>query len=411
MYRGYRLALFLLCTTFVAVGLVVASIGPALPALAHQTDRTLAQLGTLFIAMFGGGLLAQTLSGPISDRFGRRVVLVTASAMFGGAALAMSFSTRLSIVLVFATLLGIGYGGTSLSVNVLSSELTPHRRASTLNLVNVFFGAGAIAGPLFAGLALEWWGTPLPALQTGAVMALLIAPAAALVALPTSHRDASATVKPATTATAGTAGTAGTASQEMHETHAASRVSSAFVWGAAVLIAIYAGSESSVGSWMPVYLRRTTTLSDVQAATITSVFWASLCAGRVLAVILGLRVTADRLLMASFVATAVGAGLLLAGHGLVWLTVIGLLVLGLAFGPIYPTIMAVVTAAYPRTAGAAASRLGALASIGGMILPSAHGFLLTRVGTWSSVAVTFAATIAMLLGWVVIQQRRTAGPA
>lgn len=392
MYRGYRLALFLLCTAFVAVGLVVASIGPALPALAHQTDRSLAQLGTLFIALFGGGLLAQTLSGPISDRFGRRVVLVIASAMFGSAALAMSFSTHLWIVLVFATLLGIGYGGVSLSVNVLSSELTPHRRASTLNLVNVFFGVGAIAGPLFAGLALEWWGTPLPALQTGAVMALLIAPAAALVDLPASPRASSATAA-------------------VNETSTVPHVSSAFVWGAAVLIAIYAGSESSVGSWMPIYLRRTTTLSDVQAATITSVFWASLCAGRVLAVIVGLRVSADHLLMASFVTTAAGAGLLLAGHGVVWLTVMALLVLGLAFGPIYPTIMAVVTAAYPRTAGAAASRLGALASIGGMILPSAHGFLLTRVGTWSSVAVTFAAALVMLLGWMAIQQRRTAGPA
>ena len=396
MYRGYRLTLFLLCTAFVAVGLVVASIGPALPALARQTDRTLAQLGTLFIALFGGGLLAQSLSGPISDRFGRRVVLVVASAMFGSAALAMSFSTRLSIVLLFATLLGIGYGGVSLSVNVLSSELTPHRRASTLNLVNVFFGAGAIAGPLFAGLALEWWGTPLPALQTGAALALLIAPAAALVDLPVSPRLSTAT--PTTQE-----------SQDTRERTTEPGVSSAFVWSAAVLIAIYAGSESSVGSWMPIYLRRTTTLNDVQAATITSVFWASLCAGRVLAVIVGLRMAADRLLMASFVASAVGAGVLFAGHGVVWLTALGLLVLGLAFGPIYPTIMAVVTAAYPRTAGAAASRLGALASIGGMILPSAHGLLLTRVGTWSSVAVTFAAALTMLLGWMATQARRTAG--
>jgi MFS transporter, FHS family, L-fucose permease len=385
MYSGYRLTLLLLCTTFTAVGLIVSSIGPALPELARQTGRSLATLGTLFIALFGGGLLAQVLSGVISDRFGRRIILVTSSAMFGSGALALSLSTRLAAVLVFAGLLGLGYGGVSLSVNVLSSELTPHRRASTVNLVNVFFGVGGILGPLLAGLALDWWGTPLPALQSGALLLILVAPVAAFVALPSAHEAPSASARGASTATLA--------------------LSSAFVWSSAILLLVYAGSEASVGSWTPVYLRRTTLLDPAEAAAITASFWASLCVGRVLAVVVGLRVSAERLLTVSFVASVAAAALLLAGHGTVWLTVSALALLGLAFGPVYPTIMAIVTAAYPRAAGAAAGRLGALASIGGMILPSLHGLLLTRVGTWSSVAVTLATTCVMLFGWMAIRHR------
>ena len=34
----------------------------------------------------------------------------------------MSLSTRLPLLLVFASVMGLGYGGLSLSVNVLSSE-------------------------------------------------------------------------------------------------------------------------------------------------------------------------------------------------------------------------------------------------------------------------------------------------
>ena len=186
MYTGYRVTLLLLCTAFVSVGLVIAALGPALPELARQTDKSLAQLGTLFIALFGGGLLAQSLSGVLADRFGRRIVLVLCAAMFGASALVMSLSTRLPLLLVFASLVGLGYGGISLSVNVLSSELTPHRRASTVNLVNVFFGVGAILGPLLAGLAIEWWGTPIPALQAGAALALIVSPVAAFVDMPAS---------------------------------------------------------------------------------------------------------------------------------------------------------------------------------------------------------------------------------
>jgi fucose permease len=387
MYTGYRVTLLLLCTAFVAVGLVIASIGPALPELARQTDKSLAQLGTLFIALFGGGLLSQTLSGILADRFGRRIVLVICAAMFGLAALVMSVSTRMPLLLVFATIVGLGYGGISLSVNVLSSELTPHRRASTVNLVNVFFGVGAIAGPLLAGLALEWWGTPIPALQVGAVLALIVSPAAAFVDLPASAaRGSHATPVSAPAATVGA-------------------MSSAFVWSCAVIVMLYAGSEAAVGSWTPVYLERTTRLDAVRAAAITSAFWAALCGGRIVAAVAGLRLSADRLLTVSYAAAAIGAGLVLAGHGIVWLTVIGLTVLGFAFGPLYPTMMAVVTAASPHAAGAAASRIGVLAAIGGMILPSLHGFLIARVGTWTSAAVTAAIVMTMLLGWMAIRRR------
>lgn len=409
MYRGRRVALSLFCYTFVATGLVVAALGPALPELARQTQRPLAQMGAIFVALFGGGLVAQLASGAIADRFGRRVILVTASALFGGGALAMSLSTQLSVMLVFATIFGLGYGGLSLSVNVLSSELTPHRRASTVNLVNVFFGLGAIAGPLFSGLALEWWGTPRPALQTGAVLALLVAPIAAFVALPTVHHRPSDDGPDDLDSGAGAAANAHATATAVSaaRTNEAAR-STAFVWASAVLLLLYAGTESAVGSWMPVYLRRTTTLDPAQAATITSAFWASLCAGRVLAVIIGLRLSAERLLTGSFVAALVGAALLLAGHGTVAITVFALCVLGLAFGPLYPTVMAVVTAAYPQKAGAAASLLGAGASIGGMILPAAHGVLLTHVGAWTSPAMTLVTAAVMLLGWLALhhQQQR-----
>jgi fucose permease len=405
MYTGYRVTLLLLCTAFVSVGLVIASLGPALPELARQTDKSLAQLGTLFIALFGGGLLAQWLSGILADRFGRRIVLVIAAAMFGVSALVMSVSTRLPLLLVFASVMGLGYGGVSLSVNVLASELTPHRRASTVNLVNVFFGVGAIAGPLFAGLAIEWWGTPIPALQIGATLMLFVSPLAALVELPAS---ASAAASAAATAAHESPGAlVSEAMTPAIDTSArgAAAMSSLFVWSSAVVVGLYAGSEASVGSWTPVYLERTTSLDAVQAAAITSAFWAALCAGRIAAAVAGLRLSSDRLLTVSYAAAAGGAALVLAGHGIVSLTAIGLIVLGFAFGPIYPTMMAVVTALSPRAAGAAASRLGVLASVGGMILPSLHGLLIARIGTWTSAAVTTAIVMSMLLGWLAIRRR------
>src|SRR5262249_43504431 len=147
-----------------------------------------------------------------------------------------------------------------------------------------------------------------------------------------------------------------------------------------LLILLYVGSEASVGGWTPIYLARSLNLDSSRAATITSMFWLSLCVGRLLGTVGGFHLTAERLLLVSVVAAVTGALLLLAGHGWLWLTVLALIVLGLAYGPIYPTMAAIVTARAPHMAGTAMSRMGILASIGGMGLPWLYGLLLMKVG-------------------------------
>ncbi len=47
----------------------------------------------------------------------------------------------------------------------MTSELVPERRASAVNLVNMFFGVGAVVGPLVVSVLLE---------RTGAIAARLV---------------------------------------------------------------------------------------------------------------------------------------------------------------------------------------------------------------------------------------------
>ncbi len=397
MYAGQQLALVVMCAAFVASGCVMAALGPTLPDLARQTNHTLVELGSIFTAIFGGGLLAQMLGGPISDRFGRRVVLIVSAAAFGSATFAMSLSTHLPLMLVAASVLGFGYGGSTLSVNVLASELTPHRRAATLNLVNVFYAIGAIAGPLFAGRALAWWGTARPALWAGAALMLVVAPGA-LAALPALHAAAPAKDAPSSSASPALA------SVTLTGRFASSVLPAPFMWTAGLLILLYVGSEASVGGWTPVYLVRSVDIDSSRAATITSMFWLSLCVGRLLGTVGGFHLAAERLLLISIVGAVTGALLLLLGHGWLWLTVLALILLGLAYGPIYPTMAAIVTARAPHLAGTAMSRMGVLASIGGMGLPWLHGVLLTNVGTIASPAQTLTLATGMAAMWALFHR-------
>lgn len=389
MYSGQRVALFVLCGAFVGDGLIIASIGPILPELARQTGRSLAEMGTLFIAQFGGGLLAQVLAGRASDRWGRRVVLIIAGLLFSFSAVAMTVSTRLSAMLAFMTMLGIGFGGVGLAVNILASELTPHRRAATLNLVNLFYAVGAIAGPLLAGRMLVWTGSARPAMWIGAALLLALMPVAMRVTLPAM----------ATRETRSDA-----------ETSHGAQIPPHFIWTSGVLLLLYIGSEAAVGGWTPTYLARSTGVDAARAATLTSVFWISLCAGRGLGTLGGLHLPAGRLLSLSLALAVAGAITLTAAHGLLAPTIVALVLLGLAFGPIYPTVVAIITARYQHAAGAAMSRLGSVAQLGGMVLPAIFGWLMTHAGTVSGAWLLLGVAVAMAALWMVIDPGRSGRP-
>jgi MFS family permease len=257
-----RFTLIVLCAIFLADGIVMAAIGPTLPDLARQTGRSLGEVGRVFIAVFGGSLLAQVLGGPISDRFGRRVVLVLGLLLFGVGAAGMAASHRMLWLLSAAIVAGIGYGGCTLAVNVIASEIAPERRASTVNLVNLFYAMGAIAGPLIAGALIEARGSALATLGIGSALLLLLVPISLRgVAIDHTRRDVHET---ADTRAVGVGLDAATP----------------FIAALGLLLALYVGSEASLGAWAPVYLQQSTPLDAAGATTATAAFWVAPARGR-----------------------------------------------------------------------------------------------------------------------------------
>lgn len=393
-----RFTLVVLCGIFLADGIVMAALGPTLPDLARQTGRSLAEVGRVFIAVFGGSLLAQILGGPISDRFGRRLVLVLGLLLFGLGTAGMVASHRMLWLLAAAIVAGIGYGGCTLAVNVLASELAPERRASTVNLVNLFYAMGAIAGPLIAGALLEAHGSALATLGIGSALLLILVPVSLRgIAIDHLGRQRHTAVAP-------------------HAVHVTLGAATPFIAALGVLLALYVGSEASLGAWAPVYLQQSTSLDAAGATTATAAFWVALCGGRLLAAIAGVRMSAERLFLASLVGAAAGGLLLVAGHGLTSTSVVALAFLGLTFGPIYPTGIAIVTGRFAGTAGAATSRIGLVAALGGMALPWLQGVVLTRSGTRASAWLTLGVLVAMTAVWPLVRRvdprarDRTASP-
>lgn len=174
------------CGIFFVAGIIVAGFGPALPDLAANTGSSLAAAGSLISALFVGALVSQIFVGPIQDRFGVRPVLMAGLVVIAVGVAAATLSTSLAPAWGFMLFAGLGDGVLIVGVNVMVALVFASRSVMALNLSNVFFGIGAVAGPAFAGFAKAQWGTAVPVLWLAAGAFALLALAVPLLRVPRS---------------------------------------------------------------------------------------------------------------------------------------------------------------------------------------------------------------------------------
>ena len=70
--------------------------------------------------------------------------------------------------------------------------------------------------------------------------------------------------------------------------------------------------------------------------------------------------------------------------------------MGLCFGPVFPTTLAVITAAFPQAQGTATSIVLGIGNTGGIVLPWLMGVLLTRHSPLSGTLLVLAGTLSMV---------------
>ena len=95
--------------------------------------------------------LAGPLLGNLSDRFGRRPVLLLAMAALGSNFLLMGLATSLWVLFVGRMLSGI-FGATFSTASAYIADVTePERRGQAFGLIGAAFGIGFILGPVLGG--------------------------------------------------------------------------------------------------------------------------------------------------------------------------------------------------------------------------------------------------------------------
>lgn len=136
-------------------GMIAAMLGTILPDLSQRFSLTPKQNGTIALTQAIGLIIASLMVGPIIDVQGKKIGLILGLALITIALFLLPKSSGFGQIATYLFILGLGGGIIVTGANALVSDISPERRGTTLNLLNLFFGLGGLATPFISANLLK----------------------------------------------------------------------------------------------------------------------------------------------------------------------------------------------------------------------------------------------------------------
>ena len=362
---GVRLLTAIAFSVSFLYALYLGAFGLILPAVGETFGLGAAIQGRLFLTSFFGSALGVLLGGYLSDRFGRKpVVLFGLGAVIIGMTL-LGSATSFSAVLIGAPLIGAGGAAAQTVATALISDLYSARRAFYVNAMQTAFSIGAVlASPLMQGL-LSLGGTWRTLYLTLEILAAAVFVFLTLCCVP-SLRAENAEDK----ATAG-----------MNFALVGALLRQPAVILFCLSGALYAGAEVAFFSWMPTFLQKELPGGAGYAGYAVSIFWIAMSVGRALtgSVVHRFPLRRLRFFLAFGGAVTATLTLLLLSP---FLVMTGVVLTGLCFSGIFGLLLAEGGGRYPNAAGTIIGLIAASSSFGAALISFAVGALAGAGYSW-----------------------------
>ena len=248
---------------FMMFAMTTDSAGVIIPEVIREFHLSMAEGGAFHYATMAGIALAGLGLGFLADRLGRKATIILGLVLFAANAFLFLAGNRFEIFLVLLLISGLSIGifktGALALIGDISTSTQSHTRV--MNMVEGFFGTGAIIGPaivtqlLLRGASWKWL------FALAGVLCILLIVVAALVKYP--HKVRPAEARATVSATVGMM---------------ANPFALAFSAGAM----LYVGVETAIYVWMPTLLQGYKGPNPLLATYALSVFFILRAAGRFL---------------------------------------------------------------------------------------------------------------------------------
>ncbi len=395
--RPDSIAMTTLLTVLVAYGALSNNmVLPALPALASvfQVPGGVAML--VIPAFFLGFGTGQLFFGSLSDRFGRRPVLLMGLGLYTLATAACIMAPDMETLMIIRVIQGIAAAPTQvLARAIVRDYFAPAGAAKMLSVMSAALAIASALAPLAGGLLLAWfgWQAIFAALAMIGGVTLLLVWFGLAESLPRLDPEA---INPGRIAA-------------NYNNLARNRIFSGYTLTFAVafgaMYAFHAGSAfvfiDLLGFGPEIY----------------GLFLAFVLSGYFLGTVISARVTVRigfrRLVAAGIMISVIGAGAMLAlvlgGHTSVLTILIPQFIFMLGFGLVFPNAIAGALAPFPEKAGAASALLGFTQQSAGAIMVTLLGALATGSAVPMAACIFAGAVISVACFVLIVPKPAAAG--
>ena len=315
------------------------------PSVLTSIVQSPVQQGFLLSSLFLFFPLSSVLSGVVSDRVGKKTVLIVAGLFlavpFAITALFDPFWIRVLSVLLF----GFGIGALDSQISAFLADTHPGRERSVINIAQASLSIGAAVGPFLIAMAFRF----NPELQVNVLLWIVAAGTLTMVLGFFFLRDGH------TAAVQTRGGFKRVLSDPM---------------GRLLLVAmfLYVAPEMGTAGWLPTYAELHLALSSGSAPLSLTLFWAGLGFSRVLVGFLIHDVGDTQLLKAVLFLTLLARILVFTLNRTVASMVL-FFVIGAGMGAVWPTLVAMIGRRFKRNSGSA---VGLIVGTGGLAVPVVH---------------------------------------
>ncbi len=294
-------------------GVTAAMLGTLMPTF-HLTD---AQNGSVAFAQAIGLVIASVSVGPLIDKRGKKVALLLGLALIAVALFILpNAAADPRLLMAFFLLLGLGGGIVVTGASALASDVSEARRASVMNISNLFFGLGGFATPFIMAHLLG--GDPVRLCYLAAVLTTITLLASIATKMPAPRNTG-----------------AGTAVEE------GAVYTRPVLYLLALFLFLYVACEVGVWNWLNKYLIGRGVPEGRALDIVSFGFALGLLFGRLVVSRVLIKVSSLNVTLASAILMAATTYLMLrtTDPTVAWIAVF---CAGLAMAPVFPTVLAIV---------------------------------------------------------------------
>ena len=356
-----NLLLAIIYLSFISLGLPDGLLGAAWPTMCLEMDVPVSYAGLISVTIAGGTIISSLLSDRLTLRFGTGKITAVSVAMTAMALLGFSVTKSYWMLFVWAIPYGLGAGSVDASLN---NYVALHYASRHMSWLHCMWGLGATTGPYLMGYALSaghGWNAGyryVAFLQMGLTAILLLSLKIWKERRTDTSGEKTAQRKPLSL-------------KEILAIPGAKEVMIGFFCCCAV--------ENTAMLWASTYLVRQTGMNEELAASLGSLFFIGMTAGRFVGGFLTVKLNDKNMIRLGQVIIGLGVAVMLLPIGQT-AAIDGLVLIGLGCAPIYPSIIH----STPEHFGAENSQalIGvqmASAYTGSLLMPPVFGLLANHI--------------------------------